>query len=391
MQQRPIGQDAYMAERVGAGMEETRPVRERWLARDADLGPLAELFFVSGVVALLVTRFALALAGFPQLGGAGLHIAHLLWGGLLMLVALVLLLAFVGRSMQRAAALLGGVGFGLFIDEVGKFVTSSNDYFFQPAVAIIYAVFVAIFLSFRMIERAGKFTSRELLANAYDEAVEVVLHPTDAAHRARALRLLRTSGQTGPLARGLQQALVEQETLVPPQPAARGSGRERATWAWRRAYVQAVASRWFPLALVLLIVAYALVFLVLFGLALVAATVTVTAATAGPAFALDLFALRGHRLVQVGLLASSLVTAALTVTGLVALPRSRVRAYRWFKQSTLVSIFFGQIFLFYTQQFGALVELVLSLVTLACLDALLTVERRAQRMAGEREGVSTGT
>ena len=83
-----------------------------------------------------------------------------------MLVALVLLLAFVGRSMQRAVALLGGAGFGLCIDEVGKLVTSSNDYFFQPAVTLIYAVFVAIFLRFRTIERGRRFTSRELVANA---------------------------------------------------------------------------------------------------------------------------------------------------------------------------------------------------------------------------------
>src|SRR5215467_702384 len=115
------------------GAERAPRPASRWPARDADLGPLSEIFFVSGVVALLLTRFYLALTGFPQLGGAGLHIAHLLWGGLLMLVALVLLLAFVGRSMQRTAALLGGVGFGLLIDEVGKFLTSSNDYFFQPA------------------------------------------------------------------------------------------------------------------------------------------------------------------------------------------------------------------------------------------------------------------
>ncbi|MGE5335405.1 MAG: hypothetical protein ACM3N4_11940, partial [Nitrososphaerota archaeon] len=362
------------------GWEEPRPARDRWPARDVDLGPLSELFFVSGVVALLLTRFYLALSGFPQLGGAGLHIAHLLWGGLLMLVALVLLLAFVGRSMQRTAALLGGAGFGLFIDEVGKFVTSSNDYFFQPAVAIIYVVFVAIFLGFRTIERGGRFTSRELVANAYDEAVEVVLHPTGAAHRVRALHLLRASGAAGPLARGLRQTLVEQGMRVPPRPAARGSWWRRATWAMRRAFVRAVTSPWFPTALVLLIVAYAVVFFLLFGLALVAAT----AATASPVFVLDLFALRGHRLVQAGLLASSLAAGGLLVVGLVALPRNRLWAYQWFKGSTLVWIFFGQIFLFYTQQFGALVELVLSLVALACLDALLAVERRARRRAAFR-------
>lgn len=381
MRQGPVDQDPNSAtERAGRG--ETRLARERWLARDVDLGPLSELFFVSGVVALLLTRFYLALTGFPQLGGAGLHIAHLLWGGLLMLVALTLLLAFVGRSTQRVAALLGGAGFGLLIDEVGKFVTSSNDYFFQPAVAIIYLVFVAIFLSFRTIERAGRYTQRELLANAYDEAVEVALRPTDAESRERALRLLRDSGATGPLARGLERALVEQQAFIPPSHAVRASRWKRARWAMARAYERAVASRWFPPALVLLVVAYAFVFLLLFGLELAAATV----AAEGPAFALDLFALRGHRVVQAGLLASSLVAAAFVVAGLVALPRDRLSAYRWFKRSVLVSLLVGQVFLFYTQQFGALVELVLILIALGGLDALLAAERRARRQAERREG-----
>ncbi len=385
MQQGPAGQDSSTgAER--AGYTETRPARERWLARDADLGSLSEIFFVAGMVSLLVTRFYLALTGFPQLGGAGLHIAHLLWGGLLMLVALVLLLAFVGRSMQRAAALLGGAGFGLLIDEVGKFITSSNDYFFQPAVAIIYVVFVVIFLSFRTIERAGRFTQRELLANAYDEAVEVALHPTDAIHLARALRLLHESGATGPLAWALERALVEQRALVPPSHTARASWWKRVRWAMARAFARAVTSRWFPPALVFLVVAYAFVFLLLFGLALASATVTTAADM--PSFALDLFALRGHRFVQAGLLASSLLAAALIVAGLVALPRDRARAYRWFKRSVLVSLLVGQVFLFYTQQFGALVELVLSLIALGGLNALLAAERHAQRRAERRKDVA---
>lgn len=346
---------------------------QRWLARDADLGALSEIFFISGVVSLLLTRFYLVLTGFPQLGGAGLHIAHLLWGGLLMLVALVLLLAFVSRSMQRVAALLGGAGFGLLIDEVGKFLTSTNDYFFQPAVAIIYLVFAALFLAFRTIERSGRFSQRELLANAYDEAVEIVLDPSDASHRARALHLLRDSGATGPMARGLQEALSALEAQVPPE-AERASLRQRARRAMTRAYARAVAWRWLPTVLVILIVAYVFVFLLLFGYELVAATVTAV----GSVFTLDLFDLRGHRIVQFGLLASSLAAAALVVAGLIALPRSRLRAFEWFKRSIFVSLLFSQIFLFYTQQFGALVELVLSLMALVGIDALIVAERHAR-------------
>jgi hypothetical protein len=51
-------------------------------------------------------------------------------------------LAFANRWALQASALLGGMGIGLFIDEVGKFITQSNDYFFPPALSIVYVFFL---------------------------------------------------------------------------------------------------------------------------------------------------------------------------------------------------------------------------------------------------------
>lgn len=103
-------------------------------------------FVVASVVTVLLTRAFLAATGYPQIGGGGLHVAHVLWGGLLMALAFVVLLSFAGPVARPLGALLGGVGFGLFVDEVGKFVTADNDYFYEPTAALIYAVVVALVL-----------------------------------------------------------------------------------------------------------------------------------------------------------------------------------------------------------------------------------------------------
>jgi hypothetical protein len=96
-----------------------------------------ELFLVTAVATTLVVRAALAPTGWPQLGGGETHFTHLLWGGLGMLIALILFMPTQGRLWRSLAVPSAGIGFGLFIDELGKLITSDNDYFSQPAVALV--------------------------------------------------------------------------------------------------------------------------------------------------------------------------------------------------------------------------------------------------------------
>jgi hypothetical protein len=92
----------------------------------------------------------------------------MLWGGLLMLLALMLLLAFLNRSIEHAAAVIAGLGFGTFIDEIGKFVTSDNNYFYRPAISMIYAIFVLAYLVGRTLIGQRLLNQAEALANAVD-------------------------------------------------------------------------------------------------------------------------------------------------------------------------------------------------------------------------------
>ncbi|HVY54901.1 MAG TPA: hypothetical protein VHC46_04005, partial [Thermodesulfobacteriota bacterium] len=60
----------------------------------------AEVFIVCAVSSILGIRLFLHLTGYPQIGNSTLHIAHLLWGGLLMLVSIVMLMSFIGRRSE---------------------------------------------------------------------------------------------------------------------------------------------------------------------------------------------------------------------------------------------------------------------------------------------------
>ncbi len=125
-----------------------------------------ELLLVSSVATVVAVRVGLHLSGYPQIGGGGLHIAHLLWGGLAMLASVLLLLTYLSRRVMRIAAVLGGVGFGLFVDELGKFVTADNDYFFRPALSLIYVCFVLLYLLGRGIRGRRGLNDKERRLNA---------------------------------------------------------------------------------------------------------------------------------------------------------------------------------------------------------------------------------
>src|ERR1700730_4633181 len=124
--------------------------RLQHIARSAQPG-LIDTFLVTAVLTILTIRVYLKAANYPQIGGGGVHVAHDLWGGLGMVAAIGSLLGFLGSATQGWAALGGGIGFGAFVDELGKFVTADNNYFFKPTAALIYTTFVVLILVTREI------------------------------------------------------------------------------------------------------------------------------------------------------------------------------------------------------------------------------------------------
>lgn len=109
------------------------------------------LVIVSFIVAVVGTRWFLQATGYPQVGGGELHVAHMLWGGLALVVAALLLLVVSSSWVPPVTAILTGAGTGLFIDEVGKFITASNDYFYPLAAPLIYGLLLAFALVFLLV------------------------------------------------------------------------------------------------------------------------------------------------------------------------------------------------------------------------------------------------
>lgn len=127
---------------------------------------------ISAASTIIVTRIFLEITSYPQISGLGLHIAHVLWGGVALLIATYLAVLYKGRNVLNFVSILAGIGWGLFIDEVGKFITANNDYFYKPAAPIIYITFLLNLLYFFYIQKKSKTSSNTRL-NDILELIEI--------------------------------------------------------------------------------------------------------------------------------------------------------------------------------------------------------------------------
>jgi len=183
--------------------------------RDAEGAGHVELFLVATVVTITVTRLYLQLTGFQQIGStSGLHVAHVLFGGVFMLVAMVMFMLLLGRSSRWLATLLAGIGFGLFIDEVGKFLTQDNNYFFKPAAAVIYLFLVLVYLVGSYLVRRRALSDRELIVNGLKMMQELAAENLDAHEASELKRMLEAASPIEPL-RDPLLGVVEEVTREP--------------------------------------------------------------------------------------------------------------------------------------------------------------------------------
>ena len=345
--------------------------RRRW--RIGAQRDRAERYLVITIAAFAITvggvRWYLDIAGYPTVGGGDLHVAHVLWGGLALFIAALLPLLWVGRRALLLSALLAGIGAGLFIDEVGKFLTTSSNYFFAPAAPIIYGSILLLVLLVLLVRR------RDV---DHDDATHAILEALrdgadgrlTAEDRARALDLAeRADHESKAEDDGLQAILVEalqstaiDERLGSAGPVARGDARR-----WLERLLPTRVEHW-------------LVVLGLIGSSLfaVAAAVGLVMLALDPEIVDEMMgdlAADGGRsdiptnpiwmflLLGVIVVAGSLATAALVLFRL----GRRTLALNVAVLGGLVFLGLGGLVSFYAVQFGALTNSVLGLVFLGLI------------------------
>jgi ABC-type multidrug transport system fused ATPase/permease subunit len=316
--------------------------------RNSD-GPLfLESFVVAAVISFLGIRAFLTATGFPRVGGGELHIAHMLWGGALMLVALILLLSFLDRSVQHAAAIIAGLGFGTFVDEIGKFLTTDNDYLFQPAIALIYVIFVVIFLVGRAIAGRRVLTETEALANALDLLEGTLGERLEPEDRARIDVLLDASASDSELAAAVRSYLAK----VPSRPDEEAWWERIPRWAAQR-YAELASDPGFERVVSIAVIFYA-------GAAVLGSLLVIATARSADAT-------QPLTVATLGQVFSTFAGAALIARGVIAMPRSHIEAYRWFLRGFLVWILVTQVFIFYQSQLAGLSGLAFDLAAYGTL------------------------
>ena len=329
-----------------------------------------EWFLMAAITTILTIRTQLWLTHYPELGGGGLHIAHLLWGGLFMVISLWIGLLFLNRWSRHVMAILGGIGFGFFIDELGKFITQDNNYFFKPAAGIIYLIFIIMFLIIRELSRHQKQSPQFALANALSLLPGVAVGEYRQVEAEKARRLLDMADPDDPLVARAREIFddAEAEPVRAPSRLTRAGDRIHI-------WIESLTRRpHFPTVINLVVI--------IWGVSSLLSVLAISLDLGGTQDNLSPHLDPG----VIGSLESlsALVSAVLVGFGAWKMHKGeRADAYHQFARALLVSILVTRVFVFVESQFAAVFGLALDLILFAAVSELASQdEQKKFRFAG---------
>ena len=316
-----------------------------------------EMLLATAVATIIFIRFVLMFFGFPQLGDVQtLHIAHMLWGGLLMLSVIMLFLSLFGRSIALLSAIVGGIGFGIFIDELGKFITVNNNYLYQPAIPLMYFIFILLFFLVRHVLKTQEPSVVDYRVNSMEMIEEAIINPHQDHEFYEQLALfLKKSGHKNRYVHFLS-GFVHEQLQVHEAPSPHRFGDMLEGW-----YQRLLKKR--------ITVTVVIVFFVLY--ALFNAYITIH-----PFMNLFSFDISDLTILERLEFFSVIIITGITTVSFVEFFFSRVAAYHTLELAVYLSIYLLQFFIFYRNQLSGIFALAISLMTLLTLKYLIDLERR---------------
>jgi hypothetical protein len=316
--------------------------------RNLEAGDLIENFLVSSASAIILLRIFLNLANYPQIDPGGLHVAHMLFGGIIMMLSIIAQLIFLDREIRHATSITGGIGFGIFIDEIGKFITRDHNYFYRPTFAIIYVIFISIFLITRVLEKLSPHSPEEYTINAVEILKSIISNRSSSRDNPQILNAIN-------LFKNLDLPFISdlRATLIKAIPFSKEKNSLIFTIKSKikESYKSSINNRYFVKLIIWMFVAFS-------SFQLISSLSNLKRAN--------------ELLVQTELLSSSL-SGIIVLVGLQNIIRRTkiIFSYKLFKFSILISIFITQFLRFMNQQLSAVIFLILDLLALNVFQHLI--------------------
>jgi hypothetical protein len=333
------------------------------VVRNVEFGRLFDAFFVSAVSTILIVRFYLIITNYPKIGNSTLHISHLLPGTILMLTAIIVMLAAVNRAARDFGAVVAGIGFGLSWDELGKFITQNNNYFFKPTLGLIYLTFVLLYLLARFAGQR-RLTQDDYIANAIDLIKEAAIKDLDSWEYERAKELMLHVSPN----HILYQPTMDMLNKVKPTNKRKPFLIDKIINSIMRPIHILSGWRHFTKMVIFIAITYGIIniFVTLFYGALIEENI-------------NLSFLKGGESDLAGALSAFITVILLSWGAYYYLKGRHKRAYELFESGLLIEIFVGQVILFFKSPRIAIAGLFITLFLLVNIK-LLSVDEMRQKM-----------
>jgi hypothetical protein len=132
---------------------------------------------------------------------------------------------YINEWIIALSAMISGLGVGLFIDEVGKFVTQNNDYFYPSAAPLVYALFLLTVFIFAQVKFNRRSSTRTIFYEVMERLTEILdrdLSEDEAMEIQKKLRIINERNDVPELTQLAQNILhyfeSDKKRLVPQDP-----------------------------------------------------------------------------------------------------------------------------------------------------------------------------